>query len=449
MLSRLKNFVNENGLFLPDEKILLAVSGGPDSVAMLDMFSKSGYNFAISHVNFKLRNQDSEDDEQFVRDLSKKYNAKLFVATFDTKSYAEQNKISIEMAARDLRYNEFERISLENGYNHIAVAHHQDDAIETFMLNLTRGTGIRGLTGMRIKNEKVIRPMLCFSRKEIENYLNDNNLSYRIDKSNLETVYSRNKIRNNIIPLFESINPAFRQNIRDTLTYLAQTENIYLEEIERAKSNVLIKQENKIIVLLDKLKEYSQPQCLMFEILRDYGFKNAHNITIEKALECESGKIFLSEQYKLLKDRDCLIITEISDPITTNTSRYIEKINITKGSFTDDNHIFEFEILKNDENFKPVRDPFTAYFDYEKLTFPIELRYRQNGDKFQPFGKNETKKLSDYFIDNKLNVNDKDKIRIMCSNQNIIWICGMRADNRLRVSNKTERILKMTMKKDN
>ena len=443
MIQRFKNFIRQNNLVEDNAKILLAVSGGADSVAMLDLFVKAGYNVAIAHVNFHLRGNDSNRDEQFVTSLANKYNVKIFVKSFDTNSYAAKNHISIEMAARDLRYAEFNYLMETHGFSCTAVAHHIDDAVETFMLNLLRGTGISGLTGMHEINGKIIRPMLCFTRNEIENYIKINGLQYVTDVTNFETEFSRNKIRNCIVPYFEQINPSFRNSFADTFKYMRQVKDIYFDEIERQKNNMLINDDDCIKIDINALLQYPYREAFLFEVLRNYGFNKQQVAQINTALTAESGKTFISNKYRLIKDRNYLIIKELDNVSTIDNTEIIQKEDIERGVFNSGDVKLKFELFDYYPDFQLKCDSQTAFFDYDKLTFPLTLRHWQQGDTFVPFGKNQTKKLSNLFIDNKLSVDQKSQVRILCSNNNIIWVVGIRASNLCRVSSNTRCILKI------
>ena len=441
MFRKFKQFIADNQLFDFEDRILLAVSGGPDSVVLTDLAKKSRLNFAISHVNFHLRGEDSNRDEQFVRQLAEKYDVPIFVKSVNTFEYVYTNNISIEMAARDLRYTEFDRLMDTEGFKYTAVAHQQDDAIETFFLNLTRGAGIRGLTGIKLKNNRIVRPLLCFSRKEIMNYIEANNLEYRIDKSNLESEFSRNKIRNKIIPLFEEINPSFKLNVSRSLNYLSQAKDIYETDINKIKSQAVKHFENHTEVDLQVIKNYVQPECLVFEIVNEFGFNSAQAHEIFTHLDSESGKVFMSENFRLVKDRDVLIIKPLD--VKTEFREYqITMSDINKGSFDTKKHHFEFSIIKKSE-FNPVRDNKSVYYDLEKLKFPLVVNNWQYGDTFVPFGENYTKKLSDFFVDKKLNINQKEEVELMRCAGNIIWVIGLRPSNYYRVGEETQKILKI------
>ena len=440
MLQTFIKYIASHQLATQDDHILLAISGGADSVAMLDLFAKAEYNFAIAHANFHLRGDDSNRDEAFVRSLAKKYGVDIFVKSFDTKSYAAEKHISIEMAARELRYAEFERIMNQHGFDSTAVAHHIDDAIETFMLNLLRGSGISGLTGMHPKNGRIIRPMLCFTRQEIEDYIKNNGLEYVTDVTNFENEFSRNKIRNCVVPYFEQINPSFRNSFADTFKYMQQVKEIYFEEIERQRSVATISEPDNLKIDIDQLLQYPHREAFMFEILRQYGFNKKQVQQIGHSLSGESGKTFSSPSHQLLKDRKYLIINKLNQAAASPL--FIQKSDIDKGVFYWGDYKFEFEICDN-ANINLKCGSETSFFDYDKLTFPLEIRHWHNGDTIVPFGRKQPKKLSDIFIDHKLSVVDKERTAILCSGGNIIWAVGLRAAETCKVTSETVRILRI------
>ena len=442
MLHRFINFINHHHLAHQGSPILLAVSGGADSVAMLDMFAKAGFKFAIAHVNFHLRGDESNRDEQFVRSLAEKYGAEIFVKSFDTERYATDNHLSIEMAARDLRYAEFEQIMNKNGYAVTAVAHHIDDSIETFVLNALRGSGINGLTGIRVSNGRIIRPMLCFSRKEIEKYVEDNKLEYVTDRTNLETDFSRNKIRNCVAPYFEQINPSYRNSFAQTFSYLQQVKEIYFQEIENQRKRLTRTEGNDTHISIPELMQHPQKEAVLFELLRPFGFNKTQSAQILSAADAESGKSFISHGYRLIKDRNSFIISPIDDK-TTETETLIGNDIINKGVYSGNGCELRFDFI-SPSDFHPGRDQSTAYFDFDSLQMPLTLRHWHEGDTIVPFGRQKPKKLSDIFVDMKLTRAHKERVPILCSGGNIIWAVGVRASDCCKVSTETKRILRIT-----
>lgn len=435
-IDKIKKHISSNHLLSDNSSVIVGVSGGADSVALLDILYRLGYECILAHCNFHLRGEESNRDELFVRELLKKYdNIDAEFINFDTLAYAKQNGVSIEMAARDLRYNWFETLRIQYKATHIAVAHHQDDSIETVLLNLIRGTGIRGLTGIPIKNGDIIRPMLCVNRGEIESYLKDNAIPYVVDSTNNEDIYTRNKIRLNLIPLLESINPSAKQAISRTGEYLKQVENIYLSYIHLAKEKLL--KENKIHI--DELLRLDEPKAVLFEIMCEYGFNSSSVNDIFDSLDGIAGKKFYSENYLVVKDRDYLIIDKIK-PASEN------KVIINQYDTTIAHPVrMNIETLDNSKEFVIEKNRNIVYIDKAEIKYPLAIRRWHEGDWFVPFGMRGRKKLSDYFSDHKFSLIDKENTWLLCSGDDIIWIIGHRSDNRYKITAETQKIIKISL----
>jgi len=435
MQERFTSFIRDQNLFARDSKVLLAVSGGIDSVVMLDLFRRSGFQIGIAHCNFHLRGSESDDDEQFVQQLSRQFDINYHVAHFNTEEYARENKLSIQMAARELRYNWFEVICDQNDYTHIATAHNQDDVIETFMINLGRGTGIRGLTGIKAKTGRIIRPLLFASRPEIENYSNDCSIEYREDSSNVSVHYTRNKIRHEIIPQFEEINPSFRSSLIETIRKLNDTEDIYLDTIENIKNELVELKGENAIIYLEKLESQPNKLTVLFEILSGYQFLSTQIASIIGSSKAHSGKQFYSNTHRLIKDRNTFIITPLQE--SESKRFYIDEgREQVKEPISMDLLIVDFN-----DSFTIPREKNIACLDHEKLTFPLMLRKWHDGDYFQPLGMVHNKKLSDFLIDEKLSLADKEDQWLMISGDDIIWVVNQRIDERYKVTDKTSQIL--------
>lgn len=445
MLSTYRQFIERQALWSVGDRVLLAVSGGPDSVAMAELTARLGVEFGIAHVNFGLRGQESDGDEDFVRQLAHKYHVPIYVMHADTTRYADMKGISIEMAAREIRYTEFARIMANDGYNVTAVAHHRDDAIETFFLNLLRGSGIRGLTGMRVRNGKVVRPLLCFSRADIEAFLTINGLDYRTDSSNRENEYARNKIRNIVLPIIDEISDNARQSITESIGYLGMAKRVYDNAIENVAASVLSESNGAIIADIPGILGYVEPECLLYEILSRYGFGKMQCREVFRQLTGESGKIFYSNTHRLVKDRNTLIISNLNDvkADTDRTQIVLGRADVDAGMLDIHTWHLRMEVIECDE-FVPERDSKTAYFDIDKLSFPMTVTGWERGDCFVPFGSSCHKKLSDLFIDQKLSLGDKSKVEILRCGGKILWVIGIRASNYYRVTPSTRQILKMT-----
>lgn len=436
LIKQIKKYISDNNLLSPKAKIIVGVSGGSDSVALLHILHDLNYECIVAHCNFHLRGDESFRDEYFVEKLAKKLNLKYLVTHFDTKKYVEDAGMSVEMAARELRYAWFEKIRKENKAEAIAVAHHQDDSIETVLLNLIRGTGIRGLSGMLPKNGKVVRPLLAIYHEDVLNYLKEKSIDFVEDSTNAEDIFIRNKIRLKIIPLMETINPSVKQAISRSANNLHKAEKIYLNYIEEAKIKVLT--DNNISI--PELLKQEEPQTILFEILSPFGFTPSTIDDIFNSIKRQSGKTFYSNNYRLIKDRETFIIEEIpllpSNKIyiiTENDSKItapikLEISSITKGS--------DFNIEKN----KAI-----LYIDKDKVNFPLIIRKWAHGDWFKPLGLRGTKKVSDYFTDRKFSLIDKENTWLLCSGEDIVWIIGERTDDRFKVTKRTSEVLKIEL----
>lgn len=441
MLDRFLEYVEENQLFESPQKVLLAVSGGIDSMALLYLFEKSEFNYGVVHCNFQLRGEESDLDEEFVKNQVLLHGVPFFNSRFDTIDYARVNGISIEMAARELRYNYFEKIRSENQYDFIATAHHQDDLLETFFLNLSRKTGIRGLTGIKEKSGHIIRPLLFASRKDIESFAQANYIGFREDQTNSEVVYQRNFIRHRILPVFSELNPAFKNNLSETINNLRNVEDVFSFFIQKEIKNVIFIDGDEVSISIEKLKQYAFPEVLLFEILTPYNF-NANVIQqVFNSLENLPGKQFLSKTHRLVKDREQLYITTL--PESKNQIFYIE---------SDDIELFApFDLVIEKvagNNFKLVKSPKVACLDLGTLEYPLLIRKWKQGDYFQPLGMSGFKKISDFLIDEKIPIHQKENTWLLCSGQKVVWVMGHRIDNRFKITEETRQVLKIKIKED-
>jgi len=434
-VSEVEHYIVGNGLLAGGEKVIVGVSGGADSVALLDILHSFKIECVVAHCNFHLRGEESNRDAFFVEELCKKYGLKYERIDFDTETYAEQESISIEMAARELRYNWFEQIRTIHMAQKIAVAHHRDDSVETILLNLTRGTGIRGLTGIAPMNGYIIRPLLCVSRNEILEYLKERRLSYVDDSTNNEDLYTRNKIRLNIIPLLESINPSAKDAIIRTSENLTQVANIYKMYISQVKENIF--KDGKISIGL--LVQYLEPEAILFELLSPYGFNTATVHQVFESLISQSGKMFYSETHELLKDRGFLILKK-KEPLMLDSFRIREEDEAIS-------HPVQLRIERTliNGDFTIEGNPNILYIDANKISYPLTLRRWRQGDWFVPFGMKGKKKVSDYFSDNKFSRFDKEAAWLLCSDKDIVWFVGKRADDRFKVGNETTEVIKITL----
>lgn len=435
MLKRFENFISEKKLLEADGITLLTVSGGVDSVVMCELFYQSGLKFAIAHCNFKLRGKESDQDEDFVETLAEKYNVPFHSITFDTKRYANDKKYSIQEAARELRYGWFRDVAEQFGYVKIATAHHQDDAIETFFINLIRGTGIRGLSGIPLTNNNIIRPLMCFNRVDILRFVKENKLKYREDSSNSSDKYMRNNIRSRLMPLLKSMNTAAAANVFHTIEKLAGVERIYLSAVEKKKKKILKEGEGRISIPIKSLKKLDAQDVFLFELLYPLGFNHQQVESILKSLDHVSGKNFYSDSHHLLKDRAYLIVRERSQEERPEFLLKKKDILLRYGS-----HSISAKIIASPSKVKLSPSKHIAQFDYGKLVFPLSIRKWEKGDVFQPIGMKGKKKISDFLIDNKISLIDKEDIWVMVSAGIIVWVIGHRIDDRFKVTENTRKI---------
>ncbi len=435
MVHKFKEFIDLHSLFIPSQhKVLLAVSGGRDSMCMLELFSSCKFNMGIAHCNFGLRGDESDEDESFVNEFATNRNIPYYSRRFKTSEYAERHGISIQMAARDLRYEWLEEVRKSNGYDYIATAHHKDDEIETFFINLIRGTGIAGLTGISTINNNIIRPLLFAARNEIEEFIGLNKIAYREDSSNAENKYLRNKIRNNLIPEIEKLNPAFKEEMNKTISGLKYVYQEFKQYVSEKREIITEQNDENIRMSINALKEFSYHDVVLYELLKEYGFNRDNINKINSVLDASPGKIFYSGKYKLLKDRDFIIIKPIDE----------SKENISCQIHEKDREIEHPEKLsisiEEIDSVKIKKSNNYAFIDYDQLKFPLMIRKWEQGDYFYPLGMKGRKLLSDYFVDNKFSIFDKENTCLLCSGDDIVWIIGHRIDDRYKVSDYTRKV---------
>ncbi|MDR0749306.1 MAG: tRNA lysidine(34) synthetase TilS [Tannerellaceae bacterium] len=432
MIDVVRAYINKHNLFPEDKPVLVGLSGGADSVALLAVLTRLGYACIAVHCNFHLRDEESDRDEAFAGTFAGKLGVPFHKASFDTRQYAREKHISIEMAARELRYNRFEEMRAHFDAQAIAVAHHRDDNVETLLINLVRGTGIKGARGMRPKNGYIVRPLLSVGKEDILCWLKKQQLSFVTDSTNLSDEYVRNFIRINVIPLLETINPSVKEAIARTGAHLFSVETIYRSVIEKAQVDIL-KDGNRISIT--ELIAYPAPETILYELLVPFHFTRPVAERIFLSLDNEPGKRFFSPTHRLIKDRACLFITplEKAEPDT-----YI--VREEQGECLAPVQL-SWKKTVLDQTFHLRKDKNIAYFDYDKLRFPLTIRAWQPGDWFVPFGMTGRKKLSDYFSDHKYSLPDKGQTRLLCSEENILWIIGERADNRFRIDKTTTSVL--------
>lgn len=433
MKEQIQQYIIQHQLLSGEKPVVVGISGGADSVALLHILVSLGYKCIAAHCNFNLRGDESFRDEQFTIDFTKRLQVPLCKISFETNKYAQENRLSVEMAARELRYRWFEELLNTYDADAVAVAHHRDDSVETLLINLTRGSGLTGLTGIKPKNGNVVRPLLCVSREDIYAYIEKNGLEYVTDSSNSSDIYTRNFIRLKVIPLLEEINPSVKASLARTANHLYDASLIYNHSIEEARRVII--QNNRLSI--SALLSFPAPATILYEMLKPYGFSRTVCESIFTVLDKDSGKIFYSSTHRLLKDRSDLLIDVLSGE---DNRAYL--INLE-----DDNVDLPVElkpeIVVIKEDYQIEKDRKFAYFDFDKLSFPLVLRHWQEGDWFVPFGMKGKKKISDYFSDKKFSLFDKEKTWLLCSGQDVIWIVGERTDNRYRIEKTTKRVLKL------
>lgn len=422
---RVQKFIEEKTLFGRNDTVLVALSGGADSVALLRVLLSLGYACEGAHCNFHLRGDESNRDEAFVRSLCEQLSVPLHVVHFETEDYAKEHRLSIEMAARELRYDWFKRLREERGASVIAVAHHRDDSVETFLLNLIRGTGIDGLKGIAHKNGYVVRPLLQETRESIMRYLGAIGQDYVTDSTNLQDEFMRNKIRLNLLPLMQQMNPSIMETIQETGMRLSEVASIYhrdREEVKRRKVT-LLSEESMRVSIADVLDDIA-PLSFLHELLFPLGFNHSQIKDIYRCLSVpQSGKRFYAKEWEVIRDRDKLLIQKIA-PEGIAPELLIE-------------------VLEKTPSFVIPRDKQVACLDADKLKCPLVVRKWQTGDKFVPLGMTGKKKVSDYLTDRKFSVLQKEMQYVVCSGEDIVWLVNERPDHRFRVTEKTRRILKI------
>lgn len=441
MWNKVADFIEREELLSRDGLHLVALSGGADSVALLLVMKELGYRIEAAHCNFHLRGEESNRDEEFVKMLCKRHDVPIHLIHFDTEEYASLHQVSIEMAARDLRYQYFHQLCHDIGADSVCVAHHRDDAIETFLMNLIRGAGIHGLTGIRPKNGQIIRPLLYVSRQEIEDYLHSKGQDFVTDSTNLIDDVVRNKIRLRVLPLLREINPNVANNIDKTANYLRQAEKILDNELSVQKSSLI--QNNEVSesqsVAISQLLQLPSPELFLHEWLTQMGFNSSQTEQIFTHLIGQSGREFSSPTHTLIIDRNQLVVEPLKSPMKTM------KIPETGHYRYADDLRFSF-IISDDVTISKSDNSITL--DTEKVQFPLTIRSLQPGDTFCPFGMKGHKLVSDFLTDRKMNILEKRRQLVVTDAKGeIIWLVGLRTDNRYKVEKKTRSVLRITVLK--
>lgn len=440
MLKKFQSHLDSRFSFLKNEKLLVACSGGLDSIVLTHLLAKSGYDISLSHCNFSLRGHESDNDSDFVIQLSKTLGIPIYTETFETEKFADSKRLSIQMAARTLRYQWFEELSNQLNFKYILTAHHLDDDLESFLINFSRGTGLRGLSGIPQINNKIIRPLLEFTKEEILAFAEKHNLSWREDSSNFSNKYLRNALRLDVIPKWKETTPALLQNYKTTREHLHSSQLLVEDYVSLILSYTVEESETGYQYSISKLKKLPNLKALLYALFSPFGFTAWNDVF--QLLDAQPGKQVVSQTHILLKDRDYLILE------TTASIKAVSEQNeilISKGTKLIDSPVkLSFEKVKQLEEAKSE----TVYVDYDLIKFPLILRKWKEGDVFYPFGMIGKKKLSKFFKDEKLSLLAKKKIWLLVCDNKIVWVVGLRADNRFKVTSKTINILKIQLQNE-
>jgi tRNA(Ile)-lysidine synthase len=437
MLQKFKQYIKQHHLFTPKDKLLIAVSGGVDSVLLCDLCQQAGYDFAIAHCNFKLRAEESERDETFVQSLAVKYGVQFFVTHFETQEFATQQKIGIQEAARNLRYDWFKAVAKQHNFTCVLTAHHADDSIETLLMNFFKGTGIKGLHGILPKENlsvNVVRPLLFAKKSEILSAATNLKLLFVEDSSNASNKYTRNYFRNELIPGLQKVYPTVQDNLLSNIERFAAVEELYQQAIDAHKKKLIEIKGEEIHIPILKLQKVYPLSTIFFEIIKQYGFTSHQTNEAIALLDSETGRYIKSNTHTIIKNRKWLIIAPIDTQIASTIliEKGIDAIDFTGGKL----------IVKNLQIPNTVQaEKLNAQLDPAQIVFPLLLRKWKQGDYFYPLGMKHKKKLSRFFIDQKLSIADKEKVWVIESNKKIIWILGLRIDDRFKVTPKTTSVI--------
>ena len=439
MLKNFKKYISDKNLFAAEDRILLAVSGGKDSACMSHLFALAGFSFDIAHCNFNLRGDASDGDAEFVQNMAKEYGVKSYIENFDAETFALTEKVSIQMAARDLRYTWLEKIRAENAYQYIATAHHLNDSIETVIYNFTKGCGIRGLHGILPKNGKIVRPMLFAEGTEIEKYIETNAIPFREDASNASDKYSRNFIRHQVVPKLKKLNPSFEKSTAETIRKIRETEFIFEQAIQQYKDLVFEEKGDEVYIDFNKIPKPAA-HTILYEILKPMGF---HGDQIKMMMETDhqSGISFYTDSHILLIDRDRYIIRKNEIP------KFVKRdIQLTEEAVIINDLMLIFSVLEKAPDPIP-KNAEVAVLDFDKLHFPLQLRPWKAGDIFQPFGMHgKHQKVQDFLTNKKLSRFEKEVVHVLESDGKICWVVGMRVDERFRITERTDKCFYIKIK---
>lgn len=434
MLVQFQKHIQENFSHLQDAPFLLAVSGGVDSVVLAHLFAQSDIPFALAHCNFRLRGEESTKDEKLVLKLANDLESFFHLTHFDTISYVNKNKVSVQVAARELRYHWFEQTIQEYGYKTLVTAHHADDDLETFLINLSRGTGLEGLNGIPAKTDTISRPLLAFSRAQILKYAEAEKLQWREDESNSDTKYLRNKIRHEVIPKLKELHPTFLENFGNTLANLKGSSSILQHHITALKAGLFNEKDGVVHISIEKLQKLNPLEAYLYEFFKDYGFTAWNDI--KNLMSATSGKEVRSKTHRLLKDREDFLLQKLETSedevffIAEDTQAIDYPLKIAIGEV---------------DNYEKANNSNILYIDKKTLKYPLVLRKWKEGDYFYPLGMKGKKKVSKFFKDEKMDIISKERQWLLCSDDKIVWIPGKRADERFKVTEATKTIIKITL----
>lgn len=438
LAKRFQSYIEEHALFNRSDKILLAISGGMDSVVCFHLLRDTGYRPDLAHCNFQLRGSESDADEQFVIKLGEESGVRVHHIRFNTDTYAKENGISVQMAARNLRYEWFEHLRHENGYDAVILAHHADDSAETTLINLVRGTGISGLTGIAEKSGAICRPLLFAAREEIESYVRLNQIPYREDSSNSRFDYMRNHIRHLVIPELKKLNPSFREAIEKASRNLRMDQAVLKYYLDQIRTEIVFKTDGQIRIRMEPLRSHPQKEWILFHLLSEFGFHPDQSAMAAEWLDGQPGRQLFSENYELTADRQELIICFRHSPEQTNC--------VIREGDREILHPLHLRIrIMDAADYRIPPDPAIASLDYDHVSFPLSLSHWREGDRFQPLGMANYQKISDFFIDQKLPRPQKKQMWILRSDEHILWVVGMRIDHRFRITPSTRKVLQISL----
>ena len=429
MLQKFKQHLHQNFPFLEDSKLLIAISGGIDSVVLAHLCSQLNLNFSLCHCNFNLRGQESDDDEAFVTSLAKSLKTPVYTTSFETEKYATKNKVSIQVAARDLRYTWFYKLLDANQYDYVLTAHNTNDNLETFIINLTRGSGLEGFTGIPPVNQKSVRPLLAFSRDDITLFAIKNGIVWREDRSNASIKYVRNKVRHKVIPILKELNPHVLESFQNTIEYLNESQSIINDAVKNITANVVSYENDVLKISCKEIDKLSNKKAYLYQLLQAYGFTAWNDIV--DLISAQPGKQVFSDTHRLLKDRNFLILT------TINKSQSIKGPILIDQKVSKITNPIKLTIQNTDDYTSKNKEQ--IIIDKDLVNYPLSLKKWHHGDAMYPTGMTGSKKISQLFKDNKLSLLDKEKIWILAdAKDHIIWVIGLRQDRRY-LANKTSK----------